>query len=166
MRPPLACWWARRAAVTGAAALELCAIGPLTWVLRADSRVRAAPPAQAVAAAWPISSGVYSTTQAQRGLVRYANACEHCHGASLTGDATAEVPSLVADAFLFHWRGRTLQQLYDRLRTSMPADAPGSVGESGYVDLIAYLLEANGFPPGGQDLDRGRLGAVVIEKAR
>jgi quinoprotein glucose dehydrogenase len=119
---------------------------------------------QSAAAGLPISSGVYSTAQAQRGLMAYATSCEHCHTASLTGNASAEVPSLVADAFLFHWRGRTLQNLYDRIRTAMPADAPGSLGEGRYVDLIAYLLEANGFPPGVQDLDRSRLSAVVIEE--
>jgi ankyrin repeat protein/cytochrome c553 len=145
--------------------LTLVVGSPLVLVLSAGAGVGGvSPSAQNAVAGVSISSGVYTKAQAQRGLVAYASACEHCHGASLTGDATAEVPSLVADAFLFHWRGRTLQHLYDRMRTSMPSDAPGSLGEARYVDLVAYLLEANGFPPGAQDLDRGRLGSVVIQK--
>jgi S-disulfanyl-L-cysteine oxidoreductase SoxD len=123
------------------------------------------PPVQASAATSTISSGVYSAAQAKRGLLEYSRSCEHCHGSNLTGNPTDEVPSLVADGFLFHWRGRTVQDLYARLSTSMPSDAPGSLDAGTYLDLVAYLLEANGFPPGPQDLKRDRLSALVIEKS-
>ena len=121
--------------------------------------------AQAPTATSAIWSGVYSAAQARRGLLEYARSCEHCHGSSLTGNPTDEVPSLVADGFMFHWRGKTVQELYGRLSKSMPSDAPGSLGAAAYLDLVAYLLEANGYPAGPQDLDRDRLSALVIEKA-
>jgi quinoprotein glucose dehydrogenase len=98
-------------------------------------------------------------------LLEYTRSCEHCHGPSLTGNPTNEVPSLVADAFMFHWRGRTVQDLYARLSKSMPSDAPGSLDAGTYLDLVAYMLEANGFPPGQQDLSLDRLSALMIEKA-
>ena len=122
-------------------------------------------PAQAPTATAPIWSGVYSAPQARRGLLEYSRSCEHCHAPNLTGNPTDEVPSLVADAFIFHWRGRTVQDLYARLSTSMPADAPGSLTAATYLDLVAYVLEANGFPPGEQDLSPDRLKVLVIEKA-
>jgi len=124
-------------------------------------------PGQQPAAPAPLSigSGVYSPAQARRGLLEYARSCEHCHGSSLTGNATDEVPALVADAFLFHWRGRTVQDLYARLSKAMPADAPGSLSADTYLDLVAYLLEANGYPVGTKDLERERLSALTIEKA-
>jgi cytochrome c553 len=122
-------------------------------------------PAQAPIATGAIWSGVYSARQANRGLLEYARSCEHCHGPGLTGNPTDEVPSLVADAFMFHWRGRTVQDLYTRLRKSMPSDAPGSLDAGTYLDLVAYVLEANGFPPGQQDLSPDRLGVLVIETA-
>jgi quinoprotein glucose dehydrogenase len=109
--------------------------------------------------------GVYSEPQASRGLREYTRACERCHGPDLTGNATDEVPGLVADMFIFHWGGRTVQDLYDRVRKTMPADTPGSLDASAYLDIVAYLLEANGFPHGQQDLDRSRLSVIVIEKA-
>ena len=75
------------------------------------------------------------------------------------------MPSLVADGFMFHWKGRTVQDLYARLSKSMPSDAPGSLDAGTYLDLVAYLLEANGFPAGQQDLNRDRLSALVIEQS-
>ena len=122
-------------------------------------------PAQASTATPTIWSGVYSSAQAKRGLLEYARSCEHCHGSNLIGNPTEEVPSLVADGFMFHWKGRTVQDLYARLSKSMPSDAPGSLDAGTYLDLVAYLLEANGFPSGQQDLDRDRLSALVIEKS-
>jgi quinoprotein glucose dehydrogenase len=122
-------------------------------------------PAQAPTATATIWSGVYSAEQAKRGLLEYSRSCEHCHGSNLTGNPTDEVPSLVADGFMFHWRGRTVQDLYARLSKAMPSDAPGSLDAGTYLDLVAYLLEANGFPSGPQDLTRDRLSALVIEKS-
>jgi quinoprotein glucose dehydrogenase len=108
--------------------------------------------------------GVYSEPQASRGLREYTRSCEGCHGSDLTGNATDEVPALVADMFMFHWGGRTVQALYDRISKAMPADAPGGLDASAYLDVVAYLLEANGFPRGRQELDRSRLAAIVIEE--
>jgi quinoprotein glucose dehydrogenase len=122
-------------------------------------------PAQPPTASSTIWSGVFSAAQAKRGLLEYTRSCEHCHGASLTGNPTDEVPSLVADGFMFHWKGRTVQDLYARLSKSMPLDAPGSLDAGKYLDLVAYLLEANGFPAGPQDLDRDRLSALVIAES-
>ena len=122
-------------------------------------------PREAQTSPGTIWSGVYSAAQAKRGLLEYTGSCEHCHGPSLTGNPGDEVPSLVADAFMFHWRGRTVQDLYARLRKSMPADAPGSLDAGKYLDVVAYLLEANGYPAGPQELTPERLTALVIEKA-
>ena len=123
------------------------------------------PSAQAPTATSTIWSGVYSDLQAKRGLQEYGRSCEHCHGSNLTGNPTDEVPSLVADGFMFHWKGRTVQDLYARLSKAMPADAPGTLDAAAYLDLVAYLLEANGFPAGPRDLSRDQLSALVIEKA-
>ena len=145
VRVGLACLWL--AAVAGEAALS------------------GRQPAQAPTATSTIWSGVFSAAQAKRGLLEYSRSCEHCHGSNLTGNPTDEVPSLVADGFMFHWRGRSVQDLYARLSKSMPSDAPGSLDAGTYLDLVAYMLEANGFPSGQQDLDRDRLSALVIEKS-
>jgi len=156
----------RRQGLAGASGGRPVFVGLVSIWLTAVVGAAAAPDQQPAAPAAPsIWSGVYSPAQARRGLLEYARSCEHCHGSSLTGDAIDEVPALVADAFLFHWRGRTVQDLYARLSKAMPADAPGSLSADAYLDLVAYLLEANGFPAGPRDLSRDQLSALVIEKA-
>src|SRR5687768_16502030 len=67
---------------------------------------------QEPAARLSVRDGVYSESQASRGLREYTRSCERCHGSDLTGNATDEVPALVADMFMFHWGGRTVQALY------------------------------------------------------
>ncbi len=138
----------------------------LAWTAAAASGATASRhAAQEPRGTLSVWDGVYSRSQASRGLSEYTRSCERCHRSDLTGSATDEVPSLVADAFLFHWGGRTVEDLYARIGRTMPADAPGSVDAKAHLDIVAYLLEANGFPGGLQDLDRSRLGAIVIEKA-
>ena len=139
----------------------------LTWALAAGGLAVGAVAAvlrQEPSGRQSVRDGVYSEPQASRGLREYTRSCEHCHGSDLTGNATDEIPALVADTFMFHWGGRTVQALHDRISKAMPADAPGSLNASAYLDIVAYLLEANGFPRGPQELDRSRLGTIVIDK--
>ena len=42
--------------------------------------------------------------------------------------------------------------LYDRIRTSMPQNAPGSLKAEQNADVLAFILQKNGFPAGAQDL--------------
>lgn len=36
------------------------------------------------------------------------------------------------------------------VKSNMPADAPGALSEREYQDVLAFLLSANGFPPGDE----------------
>src|SRR5689334_19538458 len=69
-----------------------------------------------------IWDGVYSDVQADRGERAYGQTCAHCHGLSLEGDGAREIPTLVTDQFVRHWRGKSVQVLFDSLMRSMPAD--------------------------------------------
>ncbi|MND03959.1 hypothetical protein D3C83_240170 [compost metagenome] len=50
----------------------------------------------------------------------------------------------------------------------MPQNAPDSLGDRAYVDLVAYLLQANGSPAGAQELplDVAELERISIVSAR
>lgn len=112
--------------------------------------------------------GVYTEQQAARGETQYARLCEGCHGADLSGNQVDEVPSLVLDAFMTQWNERTVADLYDAIRRSMPKDKPGSLSPGTYVDVIAYVLRENEFPSGTRSLSvsADQLKQIVIEKAR
>lgn len=96
------------------------------------------------------SDGVYSDAQAKRGEAAYAKSCASCHGPDLTGVDAA--PSLTGPEFNAGWNDLTLDDLFERVRTTMPADAPGALTRDQYTDIIAFILSRDGFPPGSGDL--------------
>jgi mono/diheme cytochrome c family protein len=96
--------------------------------------------------------GVYTDAQADRGGAGFAGRCANCHGASLAG--TGEAPALVGPQLLSDFDGLTLGDLFDRIRTTMPQDNPGSLTRDQYADILAFVLKANGLPSGAKELDR------------
>jgi len=111
-------------------------------------------------------TGVYTDAQADRGEREYGRTCSHCHGLSLEGDGSREIPALVLDSFMRHWRGRPVQALFDTLMRSMPADDRGSMTPRMTADMIAYLLRANGAPAGDVQLppEREALAALIFDE--
>jgi mono/diheme cytochrome c family protein len=96
--------------------------------------------------------GVYSAEQSQRGQKTYNEECSRCHAEALTGGENS--PELVGADFLARWNGQTAGDLFEKMRTSMPTDSPGRLGRQQYADVLAYILNANKFPPGPKELDR------------
>jgi S-disulfanyl-L-cysteine oxidoreductase SoxD len=112
--------------------------------------------------------GVYTEVQAARGERQYGRSCEPCHGPDMSGDQVEEIPSLVLDSFMTEWNGKSVKELFDTVKRSMPKDKPGSLGTGAYVDVVAYLLQANKFPSGAKELSRTpeQLEPIVIERAK
>jgi cytochrome c5 len=101
-----------------------------------------------------VLDGVYNADQAERGAAQYKESCERCHLAELTGNPVEDAPSLVRDAFVARWGGKTLRDLFDTISRTMPADDPGTLNRRAAVDVIAYILHVNGYPLGEVELDR------------
>jgi cytochrome c len=112
-----------------------------------------------------VREGAFTAAQAERGERDYGRACERCHSADLSGDPSQEVPALAGEHFLEQWSGRTVKELFDVIKRSMPADAADSLTTRAYVDIVAYLLSANRFASGAEELPRTpeRLREWVIE---
>ncbi|MDP6536948.1 MAG: cytochrome c [Gammaproteobacteria bacterium] len=106
--------------------------------------------------------GVYTQAQVARGEVVYQEQCASCHREDLTGQDMT--PSLVGIGFSFTWQGKSLQELYNSMRFSMPQTAPGSLSDQAYADLTAMLLQRNGYPAGVTDLvaDEERMAKIEI----
>ena len=91
--------------------------------------------------------GVYTVAQANRGKALYAQQCTECHGAMTS--VTPDLAPLLGDyVFQATWRNRSLAQLFDRIRDTMPQNKPRTLSPEQTVDLIAYILSANGLPAG------------------
>ena len=100
-----------------------------------------------------IAQGVYTAAQADRGAQVVQNyGCRNCHGATLEGGAEEE-PPLWGEEFTTSWGGRKLDELAEKI-TTMPANADPAyqVKMAGAVDVVAYLLRANGYPEGKAEL--------------
>jgi alcohol dehydrogenase (cytochrome c) len=96
------------------------------------------------------AGGVYTAEQATIGATAYATACAGCHRADLSGQF--EAPPLAGSNFMNVWRGRSTNDLYTKIATSMPPTAPGSLSEQAVASLVAFILRSNGAPAGNQAL--------------
>jgi hypothetical protein len=94
-----------------------------------------------------VLDGVYTTEQAARGQDAYRNYCMACHEG-----IDQEGPDLKGSAFVDRWRGDKLNVLFTQIRTNMPGNRPGGLSESTYIDILAFLLSANGLPAGNKEL--------------
>jgi cytochrome c len=121
----------RRIAILGAVLLVVAALASAQTSTGITSTVR---------------DGVYSAEQTKRGRTTYDTKCASCHDGGTMG------PELWGDAFLASWDNKDLNALFSRIQTTMPEDAPGSLSETEALDVIAYVVQTNGFPAGDKAL--------------
>ena len=95
-------------------------------------------------------SGVYTEEQAASGEVLYRDKCASCHGPELNGGEMA--PALMGSEFTSNWNDLTLADLFERIRTTMPQNAPQSLGRADNAAILAFILKKGGYPPGAGSL--------------
>src|SRR5580704_2200719 len=94
--------------------------------------------------------GVYTDEQAKRGKAAYSAQCAMCHGEDLMG--SDETPALTGGAFLANWTSLSVNDLFERVRISMPANNPGHLTRQQNADILSYLFAFNKFPAGATEL--------------
>ena len=120
--------------------IAAAALIPFATILVLHSTVHAQPPTKSI---W---DGVYTDEQATRGKALYSEKCASCHGGELTGGEMA--PPLAGGEFMAGWDGLTIGDLFERIRISMPQNAPGSLSGQQNADILAFMFSANKFPAG------------------
>ena len=111
-------------------------------------------------------SATHETHQANVGEVSegaalYTTNCAGCHGAA--GKGTAVVPAVVGENALPLSPGpklqvrktefRTAKDVFDFIRTTMPANKPGSLSDDTYYAILAFNLKLNGVDLHGMKVD-------------
>lgn len=91
--------------------------------------------------------------QATRGRQVYEETCGTCH----------QPGQLVGQGFVENWNDRRVYDLYAIVRGTMPLDKPGGMKDQEYLDVVAYLLEANHAPSGRDSLAAD---TVTLRKTR
>jgi quinoprotein glucose dehydrogenase len=128
--------------------LKLAAVTllPMAAVLMLNASVHAQPPSKSI---W---DGIYTEEQATRGKALYAQECASCHGGELTGGEMA--PPLSGGEFMAGWDGLTVGDLFERVRISMPQNAPGSLSGQQNADVLAFVFSASKFPAGSSEMPK------------
>jgi mono/diheme cytochrome c family protein len=112
---------------------------------------RTTPAAPAAAPAKPAGSAVagaapqYTAAQAASGKTAFDADCAVCHGNTLTNGTMA--PPLAGESFHAMWTGRSVRDLFDAAKTMPPAN-PASLSDQTYANIIAYILQVNGYAAG------------------
>jgi mono/diheme cytochrome c family protein len=96
------------------------------------------------------ATATYTEAQADRGDDAYAENCSGCHGATLGGEG--EAPGLIGSGFRTRWFSETALPFFAYISTSMPQQAPGSLEPQTYADIMAYIMQRNGYPGGEAEL--------------
>jgi mono/diheme cytochrome c family protein len=130
-----------------------------------------------------VSDGVYTVEQAARGQALYASYCAYCHGPELQGRTDfpagppppnppgvgwrrAGSPALRGDTFIANWTDLPLARLFERIRISMPQDAPGRLTRRQNADVLAFILQQNGYGWGGDELAEQESALSTIRMSR
>ena len=92
-------------------------------------------------------------SQAARGAELYRGSCATCH----------EQGSLVGQGFVESWNERRVYDLYALIHSTMPLDKPGGLKDGEYLDVVAYLLQANHHAGGADSL---RADTVALRNTR
>ena len=116
----------------------------LVWVL-----VLMLGPWQAICQA---ANPTITREQVAQGRQDYRAQCAECHGARLEGQHLS--PPLTGARFDQTWRGKSAGILAFHMRRmpQEPVGKPGSLSEETYGNILAYILQANGFEMGDKAL--------------
>jgi quinoprotein glucose dehydrogenase len=91
--------------------------------------------------------GVFTTAQADAGKAVYAGQCASCHG-TMAGVTPDMAPLLNDHVFQDTWKDRSVGDLFERIRTTMPQNGPGTLSPRHTSEIVAYILSANRLPAG------------------
>src|SRR4249919_2579814 len=84
---------------------------------------------------------MFTEAQASNGKATYDRRCADCHRADLQG---SDGPPLAGPEFLNSWTGKPARELVDLVRKTMPPGAQGTLTDQTYLEIVAYILRANG----------------------
>ena len=104
------------------------------------------------------SDGVYTAAQADRGQKQFEATCASCH----------ETSQFTGNDFFVNWGGKPLFELFDKVKTTMPEDNPGTLKPQQYADIIAYYLKLNKFTAGQTELegDAEAMKGITLDKQK
>lgn len=102
---------------------------------------------------------LYTRAQAKAGRRVFAAHCAMCHGPNLEGRVG---PALKGSTFATPEANFKVRDVFTIVSQNMPAYAPGSLSHQEYVQVMAFLLQQNGYPAGARSLTYRIAGASTV----
>jgi polar amino acid transport system substrate-binding protein len=118
-------------------------------------------PAQASAPQATSNDGIYTKAQADGASKQFAKICADCHPFTVAAKKKPKDLPLGDEPFFEQCTGRPLTELVTLIALTMPNDGSAVVTEAEAVDLVAYILQQNGFPAGSKPLTKEAAAAVL-----
>ncbi len=135
----------------------VCAGGVAVWV---SALALAAAPAATVGQK-TTNDGIYSKAQADAAKPQFDKLCAECHAFTVAAKKQEKDLPLGGEPFLKKWEGRGLEELATVIVTTMPNDGSAIVSDEETLNLLAYILQRNGYPAGAAPLTRESVTAVI-----
>src|SRR5690606_41171798 len=89
------------------------------------------------------------SAQAERGKADYAENCALCHADTVSGRSG---PALKGKHFANPAADFHVGDIFTIVSQNMPATQPASLEPKVYADIMAFLLQENGYPAGDKEL--------------
>jgi len=86
---------------------------------------------------------LFTTSEAAQGQIVFEQHCASCHGEDLRGKIG---PALIGPSLGSASDHTTVSIMFNVIAFEMPAGAPASLTKQNYADVMAYILQRNGYP--------------------
>lgn len=107
------------------------------------------------------NDGIYTKAQADAAKPQFDKICAECHAFTVATKKQEKDLPLGDEPFLKKWEGRTLDELLTLIVTTMPNDGSAVVSDDEALNLLAYVLQRNGFAPGKAPLNKEGAAATI-----
>lgn len=128
---------------------RILSLAVATLLLAAAPRSAQAQPSPVV----PDADAAAAARQLELGEQWFQSVCVQCHAVGV----------LVNPDFRLKWSGRSAFDLFERIRSTMPGNNPGSLTQGTYAAIVAYLMKRNGMPVGARRLSPDSVSLVSIQ---
>lgn len=114
-----------------------------------------------------VKDGVFTAAQADRGKQAYeTNSCTRCHletleGREQGGGGNGGTP-LKGLRFIQDFGETKLSTLVNKMRLDKPMENPGTLSDHAALEIAAYILLKNDYPPGQTELTNDVAGQIWI----
>ncbi len=112
------------------------------------------------------NDGIYSKAQADAAKPQFDKLCSQCHAFTVAAKKQEKDLLLGDEPFLKKWEGRSLDELLTVIVTTMPNDGSAVISDDEGLNLLAYVLQQNGFRSGKAALNKAAAAAIVARPVK